>query len=278
MSEAGNVPDYESMLAAYHAAFSGELRAMVAGLPIREGDRVLDLACGDGAYSGWLSEHVGDDGVVLAVDISADYLALARRSTRDAAGVGRIRFVVGGLERLPFAEDTFDLAWCAQSLFSLPDPVEAVRQMRRVVRPGGVVAVLENDTLHQVLLPWPIEVELAARRAELVRFAKVSKRPRKFYVGRNLLELFLAAGLEDCRRRTWANDRQAPLGAAERAFLREYLRGVFDRAAPHLEPDMLAELDRLVDPASDDRMIDWPHLAMTTIDHVVWGVKPAPGR
>jgi ubiquinone/menaquinone biosynthesis C-methylase UbiE len=89
--------------------------------------------------------------MVVAVDLSHNYLELARRATRPTPG--RVGFVAGRLEALPFDDDTFDLVWCAQSLYSLPEPVEALRQMRRVVRPGGVVAVLENDTLHQVILP-----------------------------------------------------------------------------------------------------------------------------
>ena len=56
------------------AAFAAELQAMVACLPIREGDRVVELACGDGAYSPWLADRVGPSGLVVAVDVSPEYL------------------------------------------------------------------------------------------------------------------------------------------------------------------------------------------------------------
>ncbi|MFO0952343.1 MAG: hypothetical protein U0835_14575 [Isosphaeraceae bacterium] len=50
------IPSYEPLLAAFHRAYAGELREIVRSLPIQKGQTVLDLACGDGAYTPWLSE------------------------------------------------------------------------------------------------------------------------------------------------------------------------------------------------------------------------------
>jgi SAM-dependent methyltransferase len=271
LATADQVPDYAPMLADYHRAFAAELRAMVAGLPVREGDRVLDVACGDGCYTGWLAERVGSRGLVAAFDASTAFLALAR----DAAREGPVGLVAGAVDRMPFDDDVFDLAWCAQSLYSLPAPVRAVRAMRRVVRPDGVVAVLENDTLHHLLLPWPVEIELAVRRAELIGFAEVSNRPSNFYIGRRLSEIFREAGLVDLRTTTRATNREAPLGPAERGFLRKYLDDLRERTTPHLPPSLRDRFEPLVDPGSDDFLLDRPGLTVTCIDHVVTGRKPA---
>lgn len=274
MPDADDLPDYEPLLAAYHEAMAAELRGMVEALPIADGAKVLDLACGDGAYTGWLAGRVGARGAVVGVDLLPAYLEAARAAARRGPRAEVVGFVAARAERLPFADDTFDLAWCAQSFFSLPDPAAALGRMARVVRPGGIVAVLEADTLHQVLLPWPIEVELAVRRAELLAFVAESDRPRKYYVGRLLLPLFRAAGLEAARVRTYAADRQAPLGRAERDYLGHYLRGLRRRVAPHLDAPTLAAFDRLADPDTPGRLLDRPDLAVTFLDRVVWGVKP----
>lgn len=268
------IPDYETLLAAYHEAFAAELQAMIAGLPIAPGDRVLEVACGDGDFARRLARHVGPAGSVTAVDISPAYLELARETVRRPPSSGRVHLAAARIEQLPFADDTFDLAWCAQSFYSLPDPVEALRSLRRVVRPGGTVAVLENDTLHHVLLPWPVGIELAVRRAELAELVEESDRPGKFYVGRRLSQLFRAAGFAACAVQTWASNRQAPLGDAERTFLEEYLRKLRDRVADRLDPEMLARFDRLLDPGSGQGLLDRPDFALTCIDHVVCGVKP----
>jgi hypothetical protein len=141
------------------------------------------------------------------------------------------------------------------------------------LRKGGTVAVLGNDTMHHVLLPWAVEIELAVRRAELIGYAEESDKPRKFYVGRQLCQVFRAAGLAHCRKRTWATNRQAPLGPRERGFLEKNLLDLKGRALPHLEPEMAAKFARLVDHRSDDYLLDDPDLTVTTIDHVVWGTK-----
>ncbi len=270
MSSAEELPDYAPMLSAYHDAHATELRAMVASLPIQEGDRVLEIACGDGFYARWIAERVGATGGVVGVDILPAYLEVARRE----ASTSRIRYIAADIARLPFPDETFDLAWCAQSLYSLPDPVDALRRMARVVRAGGEVAVLENDSFHHVLLPWPVEVELAIRRAELLSFVEESDKPQKYYVGRELCQVFRAAGLRECRRRTWVTDRQAPLERQERTYLEEYLGDLRERARLHLEPTMRAKFERLLAPDSEDYLLDRPDLSVTYVDHVVRGVKP----
>jgi ubiquinone/menaquinone biosynthesis C-methylase UbiE len=274
VATAGRLPDYAPMLSAYHGAFERELREMIDELPIAEEDWVLEVACGEGVYARWLADRVGPRGEVVAVDISPEYLAVAKKKDRDCAHCDRIRFVQADVEHLPLATNAFDLVWCAQSLYSLPDPVGTVRKMARAAHPGGVVAVLENDALHHILLPWPIEVELAVRRAELRGFVEESDEPRKFYIGRQLYQAFREAGLVDCQKKTWATNRLAPLGRLDRVFLEEYFRNLRDRVAPHLEPKVFAKFERLIDPTAEHSMLNRPDLSFTCIDHVIWGFKP----
>ncbi len=276
MPTSAGLPDYEPMLAAYHRAFAPELREIVAGLPIREGDRVVEIACGDGAYSPWLAGRVGPGGAVLAIDISRDYLRAARSETSRMAVAARVAHAAAPIERLPLPRDAFDVVWCAQSLYSLPDQLEAVRAMADVVRPGGTVAVLENDTLHQLVLPWSVEIELALRKAELDAFAEQDDSPARYYVGRRLVELFGDAGLVEIHARSFAATRQAPLDAPEREFLIAYLEGLCERVADRLDDAMRTTLLELADPDSDTGLVNRPDLALTVVDHVVTGVKPSP--
>ena len=270
------LPDYEPMLASYHRAFATELRAMVETLPILEGSLVLDIACGDGAYLPWISGRVGSSGTVVGLDLSTSYLALARDQLLEERPGARSRFVAGSIEGLPFADATFDVAWCAQSLFSLPEPLAAVRAMRRVVKPGGLVAILEDDKLHQVLLPWPVEVELAIRLAEWEAHRDESSHPRKFYVARRLVGIFREAGLVDLSVRAFASSRLAPLADAERTFLAEYLDGLRERVASRLDPENLDKFLKLVDAGSPSYLPDQPDFHLTIVDHVIQGRVPQP--
>ena len=269
------LPDYEPMLESYHVAFAPELEAMIGTLPIRPGDLVLEMACGDGAYTPWLAARVGDAGGVIGLDVSPDYVELARGRTVGGEHAARSRFVAGSIDRLPFAGSRFDVVWCAQSLFSLPEPVAAVSRMAEVTKPGGYVAVLEDDTLHQVLLPWPIELELAVRTAEWDAFRDETTHPRKFYVGRRLVGVLREAGLGDMVVRSFASSRVAPVDGTTRTFLEEYLRDLASRVEPRLGADDLAAFRRIADPASPEFLVDQPDFHLVVLDHVVWGRLPS---
>jgi len=273
MENTHRLPGYARMMKAYHRAFAPELREVVRSLPIREGQEVLDMACGDGTYVPWLAECVGERGRVAAVDANAAFLEQARETCTDAAAC-EVEFVQAAVEGLPFEDGRFDLCWCAQSLYSLPEPVAALRRMLRVTKPGGYVAVLESDTLHHVVLPFPIDVELAARAAELGALAEESGDPEKFYVARNLRSIFREAGLEEIALRTVAYDRAAPLGRDETTFLTEHLKDLLESASGRLDAGARRRVEAILAPASRDFILRDPDLAVTIIDKVAVGRKP----
>jgi ubiquinone/menaquinone biosynthesis C-methylase UbiE len=268
-----SLPEYDRQLSGFHKAFERELRAIVNTLPLRSGMRVLDLACGDGFYTRRIAERLGSGGFVTGADINPAYLSEASEDTSPKSGRAPINFVIASVDRLPFPDNTFDLVWCAQSLYSLPDPVVAIGHMARVLRSGGVVAVLENDTLHQLFLPWPVSLELPLRAAELRSFLEGSQNSSKYYVGRRLPAILAAAGLEPLRMTTHAFDRQAPLGQAEQQLLQSYLEQVEERVAPHLDAALLQGLRRLVDPRSPMHLLEQPYLTMTWLTMLAYGRK-----
>lgn len=268
-----SLPEYDDQLSGFHGAFGVELQAIVNELPLDPDMRVLDLACGDGFYTRRIAERLGSGGSITGADINLAYLSEAKLEASRQRGRARIAFVATSFDRLPFPDDTFDLVWCAQSLYSLPDPVVAIGHMARVLRPGGLVAVLENDTLHQVFLPWPVRLELPLRAAELRSFLEGSRNSSKYYVGRRLPAILAAAGLEPLRMTTHAFDRQAPLGKAERELLQSYLEEVAERVAPHLDAALLRELRQLVDPGSPQHLLGQPYLTMTWLNVLAFGRK-----
>ncbi|WP_169977729.1 class I SAM-dependent methyltransferase [Tautonia rosea] len=269
------IPDYQESLAAFHQAFGDELQAMIGALPIKNGNRVLDLACGDGRYAVWLADRVGPDGRVVAVDLSGAYLTLARQVVNEEDPAGLVRFVEADVFRVPLEDGSFDLAWCARSLRSLPDAVEVLRGMARLVCPGGAVAVLEEDALHHLILPWPEDLELALRQAELEALAAQIGRPRSYYAGRRLPQLAREAGLERISVSTRAIDRWAPLAEPERAFIDLELAALRRRVTNRLDPEMREVFHRLVDPDSDAYLPARPDFTMTCIERVVVGHRPA---
>jgi ubiquinone/menaquinone biosynthesis C-methylase UbiE len=269
MPEHSVLPAYDSQLVAFHSSFERELQGIVNELPLRADMCVLDAACGDGFYTRLLAQRLGPAGFVAGADINRAYLCEAReRATGTTSD-----FVVAALDRLPFPADTFDVVWCAQSLYSLPDPVVAISHMARVLRPGGLVVVLESDTLHQVFLPWPVSLELPLRAAELRSLQEGSRNSSKYYVGRRLPAILAAAGLEPLRMTTHVFDRQAPLCEAEQSLLQGYLEQVAERVTPHLDAALLEDLRALVDPRSPQHLLEQPHLTMSWLNVLAFGRK-----
>jgi ubiquinone/menaquinone biosynthesis C-methylase UbiE len=269
-----SLPDYDGQLSSFHYAFEQELEGIVAALPLTPGMRVLDLACGDGFYTRRIARRLGSSGFVTGADVNPSYLERAREEASGDPSLAAIDFVAASFDALPFPNDTFDFVWCAQSLYSLPDPTVVARCVARVLKPGGLFAVLENDTLHQVFLPWPVHLELRLRAAELRALVEQSDDSSKYYVGRRLPAVLAAAGFEPLRIATHAFDRQAPLTPVLEALLQSYLDEVTERASAHLSSELLAELRELVEPTSPRHLLRQPHLSITWLNVLAFGRKP----
>lgn len=268
------LPRYAETLAAFHRAFAPELRAMIAEIWRPGTRRVLDLACGDGCYSVWLAEHAGAGAEVYAVDVSRDWLDMTQATARRSAASDRQQTIAADALRLPLATDSIDLAWCAQSLYSVRAPDRMLREIKRVLRPGGRLAVMENDSMHQLLLPWPPALELKVRAAELAANQRESRHPKKFYVGRELRRRLYDAGFCSCGKRTYASNRSGPLTADLRQFVVGYLQGLRESAKDDLTADDLLSFDKMMQPDEPECFFDDPHVTITSIDHVAWGDKP----
>lgn len=265
------VPQYEVLLDAAHRAQAPQWRDIYDALHLQDGALVLDAACGDGWHARRLARHIRPRGRLIACDLSPEYLELAR-SQEGAADRDAIDWTCADGGRLPFADGTFDLAWCAHSMISLPDPVAVLRELRRVTRAGGQIAVLENDTLHNVLFPWPADVELAVRQAELTAYRMSHAENRALDAGRDVGCYFEAAGIEGVRRRTFTQDFSCPVEGDVEEFLRRYLKSLLERVQTSLDPLILRRFRQLATSGNSLDMLKQPGRWIATIEILVTGV------
>lgn len=111
--------------------------AAVGELGLREGDRVLDAGCGTGRALTPLRAAVGRSGVVVGADLTPAMLEAAVRAGRDRAG----RLMVADVAALPLRSESLDAVFAAGLIAHLPRPAENLRELARVVRPGGTLAL-----------------------------------------------------------------------------------------------------------------------------------------
>ncbi|MFE7853110.1 class I SAM-dependent methyltransferase [Streptomyces sp. NPDC057403] len=109
----------------------------VADLGLREGDRVLDAGCGTGRALTPLRAAVGATGVVVGVDLTPAMLQAAVRAGRDRDG----RLLLADVAALPLRSESLDAVFAAGLIAHLPRPDENLRELARVVRPGGTLAL-----------------------------------------------------------------------------------------------------------------------------------------
>ncbi|MEU7907067.1 methyltransferase domain-containing protein [Actinoplanes sp. NPDC049118] len=171
-----SAPGYDRQITFFEKIWFGGGREWL-GARVR--GRVLDVAIGTGRNL----PHYPAEAPVSGIELSPAMLAIARRR---AAGLGRdVDLRNGNAEAMPFAGATFDTVVCALSLCAIPDPVAAVREMRRVLVPGGRLLLLDH-----VASTWP-----PVYAAQWL-FERLTVRAAGEHFTRRQLPLVRAAGFE----------------------------------------------------------------------------------
>ncbi|HEV2780605.1 MAG TPA: methyltransferase domain-containing protein [Actinophytocola sp.] len=166
---------------------------------LRPGLDLLDVGCGPGTITADLAARVAP-GRVVAIDAVADILTSARQ-VADERGLSNVEFVVGDVEALDFPDHAFDVVHAHQVLQHVADPVAALREMRRVCRPGGVVAARDVD--YAAMTWYPENPVLDEWLALYRRTARHNGGEPD--AGRRLLSWARRAGFStiDCSATTW---------------------------------------------------------------------------
>ncbi|XSG86488.1 MAG: class I SAM-dependent methyltransferase [Methylohalobius sp. ZOD2] len=148
-------------------------RRTVERLDLRAGERVLDVCCGSGGSALPAANKVGVDGAVVAVDLAGRLVDLARAKAEDQR-LTNIEFRVDDMLALGYSDHSFEAVVCVFGIFFVPDMSEAVKELWRMVKPGGRLAItswgpnlfepangafweaiaIERPDLHRAFNPW----------------------------------------------------------------------------------------------------------------------------
>ena len=154
--------DQASQDSTYTMGYSDDFQQMLARrsvhthaahlLPhLQAGQRVLDFGCGPGTISVGLAQVV-DPGEVHGIDMEASQIGMATAAA-EAGGHANATFHVGDVTDLPFDDDSFDIAHCHAVLMHVPDTQAALAEVKRVLKPGGLIACRESIISSSFLHP-----------------------------------------------------------------------------------------------------------------------------
>jgi demethylmenaquinone methyltransferase/2-methoxy-6-polyprenyl-1,4-benzoquinol methylase len=174
---------------------------------LRPGQRALDVAGGTGDLTAGMARQVGKTGMVILSDINAAMLGEGRDRLLDAGLVGNVNCVLANAEKLPFADSSFDVVTIGFGLRNVTDKPAALADMKRVLKPGGQLLVLEfSHPVIPVLKPLydlysfrvlPLLGKFVAKDEDSYRY--LAESIRMFPEQETLVGMLRDAGLEDCR-------------------------------------------------------------------------------
>jgi SAM-dependent methyltransferase len=153
---------------------------------IKPGMKVLDCGCGPGAITQGLADAIGPKGHVTGVDFGESQIEIAK-----AYATPNLSFQVASVYDLPFEDNAFDLVFSHALFEHLADPVRGVREIRRVLRPGGIAGLCSPDWGGFILSPTDHRVETAIARYRMLQ----EKNGGQTLAGRQLGSWLEAGGL-----------------------------------------------------------------------------------
>ena len=240
---------------------SGELVRTAA---LQPGNRVLDVACGTGVITRAAAEQVGPTGSVTGIDVAPDMLAVAKTVP---AGGAPITWQEGDAASLPVPDELYDVALCQMGLMFIEDRAGAVRELHRVLTPGGRVVINTPGRIHPLFetMEQAITDNLDPGLGVFVRAVFSMHDPS---VLANLLQ---EAGFSDVASKEYTATFDLP-GPAE--FLWDYINltpmGTLVADAPH---EAQAAMERQFVEAATPSVVNG-RLPVEQPMALAWGVRP----
>jgi ubiquinone/menaquinone biosynthesis C-methylase UbiE len=240
----GVAPFWEKYRDPIRQMFAPVAEALIQDACIGRGQAVLDVATGPGEPALTIAAAVGPEGRVAGIDPIPGMVDAARREA-DRLGFSHARFEVASADRLPFPDATFDAVVSRFGAMFFPSPVDDVRELMRVLKPGGKLALavwgsLEANpffhTLQYVVDEFVPPTPPDPAAPDAFRFAAPGK----------LRDILAQAGAPSPSERLLKFTIHAPLSPEDFLTLRTEMSEVTRQKLAQLPPDQLAEANRRI--------------------------------
>lgn len=248
--------EYVRSLAITHRLREPLLNRTLSYLEVTPGSLGIDLGCGVGLPAIVAASTPAIHPRIVGVDVREDFIKIAQDNAARLGLEAQLAFQREDVTNLSCASDHFDWAWsidCVRYAPSLDE--EALAEIIRVLRPGGVVALMAWSS--QTLLPGFPELETRLNTTDqgLAPFQRGMSPDQHFFRTNKALR---AAGFEGVRGKTFVQDLRAPLSQEIRAGLQSLFAMRWPSELPGMTEETRDQYQRLIDPHSEDFILDNP--------------------
>lgn len=229
--------NYTDKLALFNRFVEPELRAAIAALGIRLGQKILDVGCGVGQITQWLGELAAPNGFAVGMDLAQAHVrdALCR-----ASSIGCGYFVQAHSAQIPFARGAFDWVWASNSINHIRDAHQWLRDVMHWIKPGGHLVVGQSSFLPDMVFAWDARLERAVTYACRKYYChKYGLDEDQLSAPRDWVGKLRAAGFVGVRAKTITIERTAPLSEFDRFYFVEWFKNYWG----HRVKDYLSAAD-----------------------------------
>lgn len=208
------------------------------------GERVLDVACGSGAPSLQVARRVGNEGFVVATDLNGEPLKIAEQRARER-GITNIRFEQADVHALSYGDGEFNLVTCRFGVMFFSDLQKALRQIRRVLKPGGRVAFATWGSFDQPYFQKTVQIVMRHTGAAIPPdAASMFKFAATGTLSNALAEAGFANTRDELRTVPWVWTESVPELWAYLQAVTVPFRPVVEKVTAEIEQEILAELQK----------------------------------
>jgi ubiquinone/menaquinone biosynthesis C-methylase UbiE len=232
---------------------------IIKSLDLPNGSKGLDAGCGIGFYTKILAESVGDEGNMIGLDVSKEFITYANKNQ-----VQNIQFEEGDINSLYFKDKTFDWIWSADTVWPGPkelgcpaeDPTRIIKEFYRILKPGGMLIIIFWSS--QKFLPgYPLlEARLNTTSGATSPFVNGMNPKNHIINAKHWLE---KGGFKNISAKTFLADINAPIDENTRNALNIFFQMFWGQSERQVSKEDWNEFKRLCDPNSDDNILQNPN-------------------
>lgn len=236
------------------------IRNAIKTLGLPEGSKVLDVPCGTGNHIQWMLEEYPKINIT-GVDIAEAHIEYAKNKLLQADKIQSCEFLTGDMNKLDFADNTFDLTWCCDGLWPGPkemgcpaeEPYEILNNLVRITKKGGTIVILFWSS--QKLLPgYPfLEASLNATKSAIMPVSPETKPEMHFMSAPVWMR---KSGLKNIRAKTFVADIQAPLSEQDKKGITALFNMFWAQAEQEVPKEVREKYKKITNPVSDKYILN----------------------